>query len=208
MPLLNYPLSLRFKLIALAPRIYVTDAEGVERMFIHQKTWKLKEDILIYNNSDKERVIFRIRADRIIDFSARYTFTQVQQTGEEKILGSVKRKGMRSIWRATYYVDNPEEATTHHIKEDNPWVKVGNSLFESIPVVNMLSGYIFHPAYTCYRGQSREDESQPVMRLDKQAAFFESKYEIDLLEPNVSQDEELRALLGLVMAVQLERRSG
>lgn len=208
MPLLQYPLNLRFKLLALAPRIYVTDAAGTERMFIHQRTWKLKEDILVYNDSNKDRVIFRIRADRIIDFSARYNFVQVQESGEEKPLGSVKRKGMRSLWRATYFMDDTTGNTTHYIKENNPWSKVGNSIFESIPFLGMLSGYLFHPVYTVYRGDNRQDESQPVMQLEKLSAFWESKYEIRLLNPEASQDEELRSLLSLIMTVQLERRRG
>jgi hypothetical protein len=208
MPLLQYPLNLRFKLIALAPRIHVTDAAGTERMFIHQRTWKLKEDVLVYNNSDKERVIFRIRADRIIDFSAKYNFVQIVEGDQEKPLGSVKRKGMRSLWRATYYSDNPAGVTTHHTKEDNPWSKVGNAVMESIPIVNFFSGYFFHPAFTIYRGENRQNESQPVMRLEKQPAFWESSYEIQLMDQNVSSDEELQTLLSLIMIVQLERRRG
>lgn len=205
MPALQYPLSLRFKLVALAPRIFVTDAAGTERMFIHQKTFKLKEDILIYNNSNKNNVIFRIRADRVIDFSARYNFYQ----GEgEQLLGSVKRKGMRSLWRATYFVDDPNGQTTHHIKEDNPWTKVGDAVLSEIPIVNFFTGYMFHPSYTVFRGDNRDDESQPVMRLAKQPAFWESQYEIDILDSSMSQNEEINALLSLVMLVQLERRRG
>ena len=48
MPTFQYPLQLRFKLIALAPRIIVTDASGQEVLFVHQDTFKLKEDIHIY----------------------------------------------------------------------------------------------------------------------------------------------------------------
>jgi uncharacterized protein YxjI len=200
MPALQYPLDLRFRLIALAPRIHVTDAAGTERMFIHQKTFALKEDILVYNNSNKNNVIFRIRADRIIDFSATYRFYQ----GEgEQLLGAVKRKGMRSLWRATYLIDDANGQSTHHIKEDNPWVKIWDGLLPDI-----ISGFFLHPSYTVYRGANREDESSPVMTLQKKSGFFEGRYGIELRVPDLSQNEEIAALLALIMLVQLERRRG
>lgn len=208
MPLLQYPLNLRFKLIALAPRIYVADAGGAERMFIHQKVWKLKEDILVYNNSNKDKVIFRIRADRMLDFSATYRFVQVTDSGEEVMLGAVKRKGMRSIWRATYFVDDPNGNTAFHIKEDNPWTKVFDSLMSEVPILNFFTGYVFNPSYTLYRGSNRDDESQPLVHLKKNKAFFESSYEISLASDQIAQNEELAALLAIMMIVQLERRRG
>ena len=205
MPALQYPLNLRFKLVALAPRIYITDATGAEQMFIHQKIFKLKEDILVYNNSNKERVIFRIRADRIIDFSATYRFFMGE--GEQPI-GAIKRKGMRSLWRATYFADNSMGQTSHHLKEDNPWTKVLDSLVSEVPVVSLFGGYMFNPSYTIYRGDNRDDESQPVMKLKKNRAFFESSYAIDLVDTSVGQEEEITALLSLIMLVQLERYRG
>jgi hypothetical protein len=161
--------------------------------------------VRIYNNQNKEREIFRMRADRIIDFSARYNFFQ---SGSDAPLGSIKKKGLRSLWRTTFFLDNPAGQTTHHLKEDNPWTKVGDALFGEIPILGIFGGYVFNPAYTVYRGENREDESQPVMHLKKQPAFFESSYTIELAKPDISNDEEIRVLLGIVMAVQLERRRG
>jgi len=205
MSLYQYPLNLRFKLIALAPRIIVTDANGQEQLFVHQRTWKLKEDVPIYNNQKKERELFRIQANRIIDFSALYRF---KDSGTGNSLGAVKRKGMRSIWRATYFSENAAGQTTHHIKEDNPWTKVGNALLSEIPIVGMFAGYFFNPSYTVYRGDQREDESQPVVKLAKNAAFFESSYTMELVQPSISQEEELQLLLTTLMVVQLERWRG
>lgn len=196
---------MRFKLVALAPRIIVTDANNQEILFVHQKTWKLKEDILCYNSQKKDHVVYRIRADRVIDFSATYRFVDGNDT---RSYGLVKRKGMRSIWRATYFSDNANGNTSHHLKEDKPWVKVWDALLSEVPFVNFFTGYMFNPAYTCYRGAERNDESQPVMKLKKLPAFFEGKYQIDLVEPTVSEAEEIQSLLSIIMLVQLERRRG
>lgn len=205
MSIFQYPLHLRFKKIALAPRIYLTDANGTERLFIHQKTWALKEDIRLYNNSKKEQEIFSIRANRIIDFSAHYHF--FNSTNEQSI-GSVKRKGMRSLWRATYFSDNASGQTTHHIKENNPWTKMADAILLEIPLVSLLSGYFFNPSYTVYGGENREDESSPVMKLVKKPSFWESGFDIELLDPNIGNEDEIRLILAIIMAVQLERRRG
>ncbi len=205
MSIYQYPLNLRFKLVALAPRIIVTDANGNEVLFISQKVFKLKEDVRIYRDQSKQEEVFRIQAEQILDFNTRYNF---YQSGSERHLGSVKAKGWRSIWRATYNVDDPSGSQTHYIKEDNPWVKVLDVLFQEIPIVGLFSGYFLHPSYTAYRGGHYEDESQPVMRIQKEAAFFESAYTMNLLNPEIDPIEEARVLLSFMLMVQFMRRRG
>lgn len=205
MPIYQYPLKLRFKLIALAPRIIVTDAAGQEVLFVSQKVFKLKEDVRIYRDQSKQQEVFRINAEQILDFNTRYNFTDSRT---EQHLGSVKAKGWRSIWRATYNVDDPAGQQTHFIKEDNPWVKILDVLFQEIPFLGIFAGYIFHPSYTAYRGGNYEDVSQPVMRITKEAAFFEGVYNMELLNPGVDAAEEARALLSFMLMVQFMRRRG
>lgn len=201
----QYPLDLRFKLIALAPRIIVTDASGQEVLFVSQKVFKLKEDIRVFTNQSKDQEVFRINAEKVFDFNTRYNF---HNSSNDAHLGSVKAKGWRSIWRATYHIDEPSEQQTHYIKEDNPWVKIWDALFTEIPFVNLFAGYVFHPSYTCYKGTDREDESQPVMQLKKESAFFEGRYKIELLDPDITRIEEARALLSFMLMVQFMRRRG
>ncbi|MBC8171927.1 MAG: hypothetical protein H7X77_09645, partial [Anaerolineae bacterium] len=83
----NYPLNLSFKLIAIAPRIIVTDSVGKQVAFVHQNAWKLKEDIRIYTDDTKSKETFRIRADRVLDFKAKYYFTDANT---QKDLGYVQ----------------------------------------------------------------------------------------------------------------------
>lgn len=201
----DYPLRMSFKLIALAPRIIVTDAKGIERIFISQKTFALKEDIRIYSNQSKDEEIFRINAEKILDFNTRYNFKDAK-TGEH--IGAVKAKGWRSLWRATYHIEDENGQQTHYITEDNPWVKLGDVLFGEIPYVGMLAGYFFHPSYTCYRGTNTEDQSQPVMQIKKEPAFFEGAYSLHLLDGSIDRFEEVQALLSFMLMVQFMRRRG
>ena len=136
-------------------------------------------------------------ADRIIDFSASYHFTDV--SGNE--FGRVRRKGMRSIWKAHYEIVDGDQ-TIMNITEDNGWVKVGDALFGELPIIGMFSGYVFHPAYTV-----RRTDETPVMHLKKQAAFFEGKFICEKVG-EMDEVEELRALMAILMAALLERARG
>jgi uncharacterized protein YxjI len=197
----QYPLQLNFKLIALAPRIYVRDAAGKTLFYVHQKTFKLKEDVRIYSDDTKSKEVFRINADRIIDFSAQYHFTH---SASERRFGSIKHKGFRSIWKATYILFDANGTETHHIAEDNPWVKVADALLGEIPFVGLFTGYLFHPSYTI---KDLATEA-PIMKITKNRAFFESNFTVEAVDENLSSADEARLLLGLIMMVQLERSRG
>ena len=119
---MNFPLSLTFKVAALAPQIYVHDASGAPLCYVRQKMFKLKEHISVFKDETKAQLISEIHADRIIDFSAAYRFVDPEGT----VYGSVKRKGLRSIWRTRYEVQDENSAYT--IQEGNPWVKVMDSV--------------------------------------------------------------------------------
>lgn len=205
MPLFDYPLNLRFRLIALAPRIIVIDSRANEVLFIKQKVFKLREDIRIFSDQSESREVFNIQAEQILDFNTRYNFYD-SKSGQH--LGSVKARGWRSIWSATYLIDDARQQQMMSIKEDNPWVKVADSLINDIPVIGWLSGYLFHPSFTCYRGSDQDDRSQPVMRIQKQGAFFENMFTVELLDGAINADEEVSALLSFMLMVQFMRRRG
>lgn len=75
-------------------------------------------------------------------------------------------------------------------------------LLGEVPLVGLLAHYVFHPKCLV----SREDE-RPVMRLVKEAAFFEGRFRIDKLS-DLDEDEERRVILSLLMMVLLERARG
>lgn len=194
---LNYPLTLSFKIIALAPQLAVTDANGNLIAYIKQKLFKLKEAVTVFEDEQQRQPLFNLKADRVIDFSARYHFTDQQGLA----VGSVKRKGMRSLWKAEYDIFDGE-TTAMRIREENGWVKVLDGLFGELPVVGIFSGYVFHPAYlVSYL------DGPVVMRMEKQPAFFEGKFKIEKLA-ELNADDERRALLSLIMMILLERQRG
>lgn len=194
---MNYPLQLSFKILAIARQLSVTDATGRLTFYAKQKAFKLKEAVTIFADKEQTLPLYTINADRVIDFSARYNFSDRSGTA----LGAVKRQGMKSLWKARYDIaDGDGPGMT--IQEANPWTKVFDGLFGEIPIIGMFTGYLFHPAYEVHR-----QDGTTVMRLRKEPAFFESIYTIERLAP-LDEREEIRVLLSLIMLVLLERGRG
>ncbi|MGB0991300.1 MAG: hypothetical protein ACPG32_02410 [Akkermansiaceae bacterium] len=196
---MNYPLQFRFKVVALAPQIFVEDAQGNTICYVKQKLFKFKENIQIFSDKTKSRQIASIQANKVIDWSARYFFTD----SEGNDIGSVGRQGMKSLWRARYDVFNPGDDTTDFkLQEENPWSKIMDSFLGEIPIVGFLTGYLFHPTYVATRA-----DGTPVMRVRKQPAFWEGKFTIEKLA-DLTVQEETNLIYSFLMLLLLERARG
>ena len=194
---MDYPLTLTFKILAVSPQITVTDARGQVVLYVKQKAFKLKEEVTVFADAQQTQPLYKINADRVLDWSARYHFSDVNGLA----LGSVKREGAKSIWKAHYNILDGETPTLT-IQEENPWVKVMDALFTQIPIVGMFAGYVFHPAFLVSR-----PDGTVVMRLEKQPSFFESTFILEK-QAELSAQEETRVLLSLLMMTLLERARG
>lgn len=195
---MNFPLSLSFKLLALANQIYIRDANNNLLGYVKQKMFKLKEDINIFADEQQSQMLFNIKADRMIDWSANYSFTD----NRGNHLGSIKRQGMRSLWRANYDIFDARGNQVYKIREESAWVRIIDAAVGEIPLVGMLSGYIFNPTYIVERM-----DKTPIAQIKKQPAMFEGKFVLANLS-TLSSEEETRLLLGVLMMVLLERRRG
>lgn len=195
--LMQYPLKLSFKLLTFGQRIAATDASGNILMFVKQKMFKLKEQVEVYADEERTSLIFRIAADRMIDWSANYSFTDA----EGNDWGAVRRKGMRSLWSAHYDVmQNGEVDMT--IQEESAMKKFVESLLGEIPIIGFFFIYFLNPTYIVKR-----PDGQELLRLVKHPAIFEGKFTLEKLT-DIPEDDELRSLLALMMVVLLERRRG
>lgn len=195
---MNYPLEFSFKILALASQIYIRDASGSMLGYVKQKLFKLKEDINIFADESQTRQLYNIKADRVIDFSAKYNFTD----SSGRFLGAIKRQGMRSIWKANYEISNAAGQQILKIREENGWIKVIDALVGELPIVGMFTGYLFNPAYIIERM-----DGTMVMRLAKQPAFFEGKFQL-APQTQATQEEETLCLLGALSMTLLERSRG
>jgi len=194
---MQYPLTMAFKIAAINPQVRVIDASGQLVAYVRQKAFKFKEDITIFADEGQQRPRFRMQADRVIDWGARYAIADADGAP----LGSLQREGARSLWKATYHIVDRDGQKIGLIHEENGWVKVGDALFSDLPFVGLLSGYLFHPAYLVdVRGET-------TLYLKKQAAFLEGGYKVDQRKPLAPEEEDL-LLAATIMALMLERWRG
>jgi hypothetical protein len=194
---IQFPLTLSFKIAAFNPQVRVVDATGRLVAYGKQKALNFKEDITIYADEQQQRPLFRIKADRVIDFSARYTIAD--ELGS--LLGTLQREGSRSLWKATYHILDRDGSKIGVIHEENGWTKFGDALFGEIPVVGLFAGYLFNPAYLVdVRGET-------MLYLKKQPAFLEGSFKVDQQKELGPEDGPL-LLASAMLAVMLERWRG
>jgi len=194
----SYPLTLRFKVLAIARQLSVLGSDGRLLMYARMKAFKLRESITIFADQEQTKPLYHVEADRIIDFSATYSMSDAGGA----VLGAIRQKGMRSIWRSRYEILRDGEVV-FTVQEENPWAKVADAWFEGIPLVGMLSGYVFHPRYLVSSVQFGD-----VVRVTKQPALFESAFSIERLPATVPTPDERLLLIGTVVMALLERRRG
>ena len=199
--MLQYPLNLTFKIWTWSPnKVSVTDNQGKLLFLVRQKAFRLKEAITVYGDEQETTSLYHMKADRIIDFSARYNFTD--NTGG--VIGAVKRQGMRSLWSARYNIfdGGTDEQAVFTIQEDDPWIKVGDALLSELPFIGLFSGYFFNPTYSVKR-----PDGSVVMRLAKTPGFLSRLFTIKKVD-QLSDRQENQAILSLLMMILLERRRG
>lgn len=195
---LQFPITFSFKLTSLANDFIARDARGQVVGYVRQKMFKFKEDIEVFSDENRSRLNYRIKADRWIDFSAAYAFIDAE--GRE--FGKIARKGWRSMWKAEYEIIDQHDKMQYHIREENGWVKVMDHFFGELPIIGLLSGYVFNPAYLV-----TDMQGQHIVRISKEPSLFGKEFKVEKLGSMDSDDDD-RVMLGLMMMILLERRRG
>jgi hypothetical protein len=156
------------------------------------------DEVVVYDNDLKSNILFTIKANKWIDFSATYTFTN--HLGQE--IGRIGRKGWASIWKARYEIFDEKANQDLLVQEENAWVKVGDAILSEIPILGLFTGYLFNPSYIVTRPDGTE-----VIRLKKQPSLVGRRFLLEKLN-NFEPGEEERVILGLMMMILMERRRG
>lgn len=194
---MQFPLTITFKILTLSPQLSVTDATGTQIGYVRQKLLALKESVTVFADDSQSQALYNLQADRIIDFNANYSFTD----GQGGAVGSARREGLNSMWRAHYLVSMARDPI-FEVRETSAWVRLADNLLGQIPLVGMLGGYFFHPVYEVGR-----IGGGTVLRMTKRPALLETDFLIEQTGP-ISPDEQVTLLLSLMMIVLLERARG
>ena len=194
---MQYPLTFTFKILTLAPKVTVRDASGQTVFFVKQKLFKLKEAVNVFRDGSQRETLYTLKADRMLDFSARYTF----RDPDGRAIGAVKRRGMRSLWRCHWDLYDGDDVVAS-IREESVFKRIIERLLCDIPIVGFVVTLLVNPTYIVKRSDGRA-----VLRLEKKPAFFEGKFTLHRVA-DIAEEEETRSILGLIMMALLERRRG
>jgi hypothetical protein len=194
----KFPIHFSFRILTLQNDFTATDADGKIVAYVKQKLFKLKEDVEVFSDLEKTSLLYRIKADRWIDYSAVYTVTDNNGLPVCKIA----RKGWRSLWRASYHILSEEGQELYSITEKSAWVKVMDGLFGEIPILGIFSGYVFHPAY-----QVKNKEGICILELKKRPSFWGKEFSLNL-QQTITEKDEAKILPSVMMMILLERTRG
>jgi len=195
---LKFPIQFQFKITTISNDFVAKDADGTTIGYVKQKMFKLVDEISVFSDESKTTQLFKINANKWIDFSSTYTFSN--DRGQD--IGRVARKGWKSIWKARYEIFDEKQNQDLLIQEENGWVKVADAMLSEIPIIGIFTGYLFNPSYIVTRPNGTQ-----VVRLKKEATFLGKKFSVTKLNAFES-GEEARVVLGLMMMILLERRRG
>lgn len=196
---LNYPLDFKFKITTISSDFNITDKNGNYVAYVREKIFKLKDDVIVYNNESKSQELFRIKANQWIDFNASFSITDLVNS---KNFGRLARRGMRSLWKSQYDIIDENDNAKYQINEDNAWIKVFDGMVSEIPIVGMFTGYFLNPSYTV-----KDNAGKEYFRLKKMPSLIGRRFQLERLIDIDDEDESL-VVLSFLMMVLLERARG
>ncbi|MBN2368924.1 MAG: hypothetical protein JXO72_00380 [Vicinamibacteria bacterium] len=100
----------------LGADFHIFDSTGSVALFSRMKAFKLREDIRLYAGEDMSQELLTIKARQILDFSAAY---DVVDTPSRSKVGSVKRKGWRSLLRDEWILMDAHDREIGRVIEDS-----------------------------------------------------------------------------------------
>ncbi len=208
---LAYPLTLRFKLIAISNQFELIDNQGKVLGYVKQPWTKIKEAVSVYQSAKMDTLLFTIKADRILDLRAKYIIADAQG----RMMGELQRHMVKSWFKSTYSLSVVQSrsdgefgrshvtaSASYTVTETNPWVKVLDSLISEIPVIGAVAGYLLHPRYAVVDASGTER-----LEIRKRPSFFERKFDITALE-GLEPHAEKPLVLAALMMILLESKRG
>jgi len=117
---------LKRQVFALTGKFRYYDPTGNLVMFSEQKMFKLREDIRVFSDESKTQEVLQIKARQIIDFSAAY---DVIDSAYNQKVGTLRRKGMRSILRDEWEVLDANDQVIGALFEDSPGLAMLRRMF-------------------------------------------------------------------------------
>ncbi len=173
---------LKRQVFALTGKIRIYSPDGSLATYSEQKMFRLREDIRLYADEQKQRELIWIQARQILDFAAAY---DVMDTTQATKVGALRRRGFRSLVRDKWEILDANDISVGALWEDS----AGRAL-----VRRLLLGSLLPQRYDVFIGE------QVVAQFAQRFNLF--RYEIDL-DFSADFSKRLDRRLGLAAAVLL-----
>ncbi len=158
----------------------VFDTEMNLLLYSEQKAFKLKEDFRIYSDQSKNEELINIKTPQILDFSATYNVNDTQ-TGEH--VGSLKRKGFKSILSDEWLYLSPEGIEIGKLKETSLGGAILSRFIKLVP-----QNYII-----------TDNNRTEVAKIQQQFNPFVLKYTLSITQTKPSIDRRLILSAGILL---------
>lgn len=193
----KYPLHFKFRVTTFANDFIATDADGATLFYVREKIFKWRDHISVYRDESKSQLLYEFISNKLIDFQQTLTIYDQQK----RVIGKVRRKSIKSLWRSTFYLMDQDDRHDHNITEKNVWTKFWDSMFGELPLIGMLSGYVFNPSYLL-----KDQQGNILFEIVKEPSFFGRKFTL-YKETDQPVDDE-RMVLSLMLMILAERTNG
>ena len=192
---LHYPVTATFSILSIGQTVRVSDSLATQILYVKQKAFRLKAEVIVYADEQRIQPVYRIRGDRMIG-SVKY----VVGTADGRPLGSLQRQWGSFLWRATYRLFDRNDTEIGTIRQQNPWIRVLHGLAEEIPLAGVFVAMLLNPTY-------RVDvpDGTTVMRLVKKTSFASRSFVIESVVPLERETEEV--ILPAVLTFALMERA-
>lgn len=111
----DYILRRRFFALFM-PGLDIFDYSGNQVLYCQPKPFRLREDVRIFDAPRNGREVMNIKSRSILDFSANYDVVDLEH---DEWLGTLRRKGWRSLIRDHWEILDPQERIIATVEEDN-----------------------------------------------------------------------------------------
>jgi hypothetical protein len=181
-PFLGNQFTLKKQILALTGVFRIYDAMGEPIAYSRQKMFKLREDIRVYTDESQAQELLYIQARNILDFAAAY---DVYDSGESRLVGTLRRRGFRSMLRDEWEVLAPGDDPIGRMQEDS----VGYAMLRRLLLGSLLP-------------QNYDLLVQEVAVMDLRQRFNPFRYELDL-EFRQESGAQVDHRLGIAAAILL-----
>jgi uncharacterized protein YxjI len=181
---------LKRQVFALTGKFRYYDPAGNLIMFSEQKMFKLREDIRVFADENKSQEVLQVKARQIIDFSAAY---DVIDSAYNQKVGTLRRRGMKSILRDEWEVLNANDQVIGKLFEDS----MGLAMLR-----RLLLGNLLPQNYDITLGEQR------VADLKQRFNLFRYELDVDFsFDPAKTLDRRVGLAAGILLAAVEGRQS-